>query len=93
LTYVVDATLAKDFNVRFGVVFVNYDGKNKHQTIVGDHAFIGSGTNIVAPVKIVDHYVTAAGSTITEVVPSEDLAIARSSLLYTYYEDYEMYVV
>ena len=78
LTYVGDATLGKDINVGCGVVFVNYDGKNKHQTIVGDHAFIGSATNIVAPVTIGDHAVTAAGSTITEDVPSEDLAIARA---------------
>lgn len=78
LTYVGDATLGKDINVGCGVVFVNYDGKNKHQTVVGDHAFIGSATNIVAPVTIGDHAVTAAGSTITEDVPSEDLAIARA---------------
>ena len=45
---------------------------------MGDHAFIGSATNIVAPVTIGDHAVTAAGSTITEDVPSEDLAIARA---------------
>ena len=58
LTYVGDATLGKDINVGCGVVFVNYDGKNKHQTVVGDHAFIGSATNIVAPVTIGDHAVT-----------------------------------
>ncbi|EGG57739.1 putative UDP-N-acetylglucosamine diphosphorylase/glucosamine-1-phosphate N-acetyltransferase [Enterococcus faecalis TX1467] len=78
LTYVGDATLGKDINVGCGVVFVNYDGKNKHQTVVGDHAFIGSATMFVAPVTIGDHAVTAAGSTITEDVPSEDLAIARA---------------
>nr|HPJ00873.1 bifunctional UDP-N-acetylglucosamine diphosphorylase/glucosamine-1-phosphate N-acetyltransferase GlmU [Enterococcus sp.] len=50
LTYVGDATLGKDINVGCGVVFVNYDGKNKYQTVIGDHSFIGSGANIIAPV-------------------------------------------
>ncbi len=77
LTYVGDAKLGKDINVGCGVVFVNYDGKNKHQTVVGDHAFIGSSTNIIAPVTIGKNAVTAAGSTITEDVADFDLAIAR----------------
>jgi bifunctional UDP-N-acetylglucosamine pyrophosphorylase/glucosamine-1-phosphate N-acetyltransferase len=77
LTYVGDAKLGKEINVGCGVVFVNYDGKAKHQTVVGDHSFIGSATNIVAPVTIGKNAVTAAGSTITEDVADFDMAIAR----------------
>lgn len=77
LTYVGDAVLGQDINVGCGVVFVNYDGKNKHQTTVGDHSFIGSAANLVAPLTIGDHSLVAAGSTITEDVPANALAIAR----------------
>ena len=78
LTYVGDATLGKDINVGCGTVFVNYDGKNKHHTVIGDHSFIGSGTNIVAPVTMAPNSATAAGSTITEDIPEHTLAIARA---------------
>lgn len=78
LTYVGDAILGKDINVGCGVVFVNYDGKQKHRTVVGDHAFIGSSSNLVAPIKIGANTVIAAGSTITEDVEEYGLAIARA---------------
>lgn len=78
LTYVGDATLGKDINVGCGVVFVNYDGKNKHQTVIGDHSFIGSATNIIAPVQVGANSSIAAGSTITEDIPEDALAIARA---------------
>ena len=78
LTYVGDATLGKEINVGCGVVFVNYDGKNKYRTNVGDHSFIGSASNLVAPLKIADHTSIAAGSTITKDVPEYALAIARA---------------
>ncbi|MPN12486.1 Bifunctional protein GlmU [bioreactor metagenome] len=78
LTYVGDATLGEDINVGCGVVFVNYDGKQKHHTKVGAHSFIGSNSNIVAPVTIEDHSSIAAGSTITNDVPEYALAIARA---------------
>lgn len=77
LTYVGDATLGKDINVGCGTVFVNYDGINKHHTNVGDYSFIGSGSNIIAPVNIADHAYVAAGSTITDDVNSRAMAIAR----------------
>lgn len=77
LTYVGDATLGKNINIGCGTVFANYDGKNKHHTTVGDHVFIGSNTTIVSPVNLDDYSATAAGSTITEDVPSYDLGIAR----------------
>lgn len=78
LTYVGDATLGEDINVGCGVVFVNYDGKQKHHTKVGAHSFIGSNSNIVAPVTIEENSSIAAGSTITNDVPEYALAIARA---------------
>lgn len=78
LTYVGDADLGKEINVGCGVIFVNYDGKNKHHTTVGDRSFIGSGTNLVAPVHLADYSITAAGSTITNDVGKNDMAIARA---------------
>lgn len=56
---------------------MNYDGMNKHQSKVGDYSFIGSGSNIIAPIKIEDHGYIAAGSTITNDVKAHDMAIAR----------------
>lgn len=78
LTYIGNATLGKDINVGCGVVFVNYDGKNKHHTNVGDHAFIGSNSNLVAPVNLAANAFVAAGSTITDNVEEYDMAIARA---------------
>lgn len=78
LTYVGNAHLGKRINVGCGVVFVNYDGANKHDTTVGDDAFIGSNSNLVAPLTIADHSFIAAGSTITDAVNQYDMAIARS---------------
>ncbi|MFD1393072.1 bifunctional UDP-N-acetylglucosamine diphosphorylase/glucosamine-1-phosphate N-acetyltransferase GlmU [Lacticaseibacillus jixianensis] len=78
LTYVGDATLGADINVGCGVVFVNYDGVKKWHTEVGSHAFIGSNSNIIAPVKIADHSFIAAGSTITDDVPYHAMGIARA---------------
>ena len=78
LTYVGDGEIGENVNIGCGVVFVNYDGKKKHRTIVGDNAFIGCNTNLVAPVKIEDNSYIAAGSTITQDVPKNALAIARA---------------
>lgn len=78
LTYIGDAQLGRDVNIGCGVVTVNYDGKKKHRTIVGDHAFIGCNVNLVSPVEVKDHAYIAAGSTITDEVPEYALAIARS---------------
>lgn len=78
LTYVGDATLGTDINVGCGVVFVNYDGVHKFHTNVGSHSFIGSNSNIVAPVEMADHSFVAAGSTITNDVPKHAMAIARA---------------
>lgn len=78
LSYVGDATLGKNINIGCGVVFVNYDGSKKHHTNVGDRAFIGSNSNIVAPVNIAEDSFVAAGSTITDSTERFDMAIARA---------------
>ncbi|MCH5155268.1 MAG: hypothetical protein J1F69_01550 [Clostridiales bacterium] len=78
LSYIGDAELGKECNVGCGVVFANYDGKNKYKSIVGNRVFIGSNANIVAPVHIADRAFIAAGSTVTDGVPAEALAIARA---------------
>lgn len=78
LSYVGDAELGRDCNVGCGVVFANYDGKNKYKSLVGNRVFIGSNANIVAPVSIEDRAFIAAGSTITKSVPTQALAVARA---------------
>ncbi|ERL64440.1 bifunctional UDP-N-acetylglucosamine diphosphorylase/glucosamine-1-phosphate N-acetyltransferase GlmU [Schleiferilactobacillus shenzhenensis] len=78
LSYVGDATLGSDINVGCGVVFVNYDGVKKWHSTVGDKAFIGSNSNIVAPVEIADHAFIAAGSTITKDIAYHAMGIARA---------------
>ncbi|CAI2632043.1 Bifunctional protein GlmU [Apilactobacillus kunkeei] len=77
LTYVGNAHLGKNINVGCGVIFANYDGKNKHNTEVGDNSFIGSNANLIAPLHIDDHTFIAAGSTITDDIKQYDMAIAR----------------
>lgn len=78
LTYVGDATIGDDVNLGAGTVFVNYDGKNKFHANVGNRAFIGSNTKIIAPVTIAEESITAAGSTITNDVPIHAMGIARA---------------
>ncbi|MBM7841286.1 bifunctional UDP-N-acetylglucosamine pyrophosphorylase/glucosamine-1-phosphate N-acetyltransferase [Alkalihalobacillus xiaoxiensis] len=78
LSYVGDAIIGTDVNVGCGVVTVNYDGENKHQTTIADGAFIGSGSNLIAPVTVGERAFIAAGSTITDQVPDYALSIARS---------------
>jgi bifunctional UDP-N-acetylglucosamine pyrophosphorylase / glucosamine-1-phosphate N-acetyltransferase len=78
LTYLGDADLGADVNVGAGTVTCNYDGKNKHATQIEEGVFIGSGSMLVAPVKVGRGSYVAAGSTITESVPSESLAIGRA---------------
>jgi bifunctional UDP-N-acetylglucosamine pyrophosphorylase/glucosamine-1-phosphate N-acetyltransferase len=78
LAYIGDAEIGNDVNIGCGVVFVNYDGKKKHKTFVGDGAFIGSNSNLVAPVNIKPGGYVACGSTITDDVEEGDLAIARA---------------
>lgn len=77
LTYVGDSDVGKNVNFGCGTVTVNYDGKYKHRTIIEDNAFIGCNTNLIAPVKVGENASTAAGSTITNDVPNNSLAISR----------------
>lgn len=78
LTYVGDADVGEKINFGCGTVVVNYDGKTKHRTVIEDNAFIGCNTNLVAPVTVGKNAFTAAGSTITEDIPADTLAIARA---------------
>ncbi|WCK54627.1 bifunctional UDP-N-acetylglucosamine diphosphorylase/glucosamine-1-phosphate N-acetyltransferase GlmU [Aneurinibacillus sp. Ricciae_BoGa-3] len=77
LTYLGDAEVGSGVNVGCGTVTVNYDGVNKHKTIIKDNSFIGCNANLVAPVTVGEGAYIAAGSTITRDVPDEALAIAR----------------
>ena len=78
LSYVGDATIGAGVNVGAGTIFVNYDGRQKHRTLVEDGAFIGCNSNLVAPVQIGKNAYVAAGSTVTKDVPADALAVARS---------------
>jgi len=78
LTYLGDATIGERTNIGAGTITCNYDGKNKHKTVIGDNSFIGTNNSLVAPITIGNNAFTAAGSTITKDVPSDALAIARA---------------
>ncbi len=77
LSYIGDAEIGNDVNLGCGSITVNYDGKNKYLTKVEDGAFVGCNSNLVAPVTVGKNSYVAAGSTITEDVPENSLAIAR----------------
>lgn len=76
--YMGDAEIGKNVNVGCGSIAVNYDGKNKAKTIIGDDVFVGCNSNLIAPVKVGDRAFIAAGSTITKDVPEDALGIARA---------------
>ncbi len=78
LTYVGDSDVGKNINFGCGTVTVNYDGEKKFRTVIEDNAFIGCNTNLVAPVKVGKGAFIAAGSTITDDIPEQNFAIARS---------------
>jgi len=78
LSYVGDATVGARVNIGAGTILVNYDGRQKHRSIIEDDAFIGCNSNLVSPVRIEKGAYVAAGSTITQDVPADALAIARS---------------
>jgi bifunctional UDP-N-acetylglucosamine pyrophosphorylase/glucosamine-1-phosphate N-acetyltransferase len=78
LSYVGDADIGKGSNIGAATVFVNYDGVDKHRTVIGDHVRIGSDTMLVAPVTIGDGAYTAAGSVITDDVPPGAMGVARA---------------
>ncbi|MGV2482307.1 UNVERIFIED_CONTAM: bifunctional UDP-N-acetylglucosamine diphosphorylase/glucosamine-1-phosphate N-acetyltransferase GlmU, partial [Salmonella enterica subsp. enterica serovar Weltevreden] len=77
LSYVGDAVLGVDVNVGAGTITCNYDGVNKSQTTIGDKAFIGSNSSLVAPVTIGNGATIGAGSVITKNAPDAQLTVAR----------------
>ncbi len=77
LAYVGDAIVGQNCNIGCGAIFVNYNGKIKAKTIVGDNCFIGSNVNVVAPVCLADKSYICAGTTITQSTQSEDFVIGR----------------
>ena len=78
LTYLGDARIGKDVNIGAGTITCNYDGVNKHMTILEDNVFVGSNTELVAPVTVGKDAVIGAGSTITRNVPEGTLAVSRA---------------
>ena len=78
LAYLGDATIGDEANIGAGVVTCNYDGTAKHRTEIGNGAFVGSDTMLVAPVTVGRGATTGAGSTITHDIPDEALAVARA---------------
>ncbi|HLR14974.1 MAG TPA: bifunctional UDP-N-acetylglucosamine diphosphorylase/glucosamine-1-phosphate N-acetyltransferase GlmU [Bacillota bacterium] len=78
LSYIGDTKIGNHVNVGCGTITVNYDGKDKHETIIEDGAFIGCNTNLVAPITIGKDSLVAAGSTVTKNVPKEALAFGRA---------------
>lgn len=78
LSYVGDTTIGKGTNIGAGTVTVNYDGYEKHRTVIGDDVRIGSDNMLIAPIEVGDHAVTGAGSVLTEDVPAGALAVERS---------------
>jgi bifunctional UDP-N-acetylglucosamine pyrophosphorylase/glucosamine-1-phosphate N-acetyltransferase len=79
LSYVGDATVGEGVNVGAGTITCNYDGVHKHETKIGDHAFIGTNTSLVAPITVGEGAYIGAGSTITKDVPPGALAVGRAS--------------
>ena len=77
LTYIGDSTVGEEVNIGAGTITCNYDGFEKHQTIIGDRVFVGSNVELVAPVKVGNGSTIGAGSTITKDVPGGALAISR----------------
>ena len=78
LSYIGDSELGKNVNIGAGTITCNYDGANKHRTIIGDNVFVGSDTQFIAPVTIGDGATIGAGSTITKDSPEQKLTLARS---------------
>ena len=78
LSYVGDATIGAQANIGAATIFVNYDGVDKHRTVVGDAAFIGCDTTLIAPVEVGAGAYVAAGSSISQNVPAGALGVSRA---------------
>ena len=79
LSYIGDTSIGTDVNIGAGTITCNYDGANKHRTIIGDRVFIGSDTQLVAPVEVKEGATIGAGSTITRDVEANELALSRAA--------------
>lgn len=77
LSYLGDADIGSEVNIGAGTITCNYDGVNKHKTRIGDHVFVGSHTQFVAPVTVGDNATIGAGTTVTKNVPEDELALSR----------------
>jgi bifunctional UDP-N-acetylglucosamine pyrophosphorylase/glucosamine-1-phosphate N-acetyltransferase len=78
LSYIGDTDMGVDVNIGAGTITCNYDGANKHRTIIGDRVFVGSDTQLVAPVTVEDGATIGAGSTIRKTVPADTLTLTKS---------------
>lgn len=78
LSYIGDSEIGRDVNIGAGTITCNYDGVNKHRTIIGNNAFIGSNSSLVAPLTIAEYATIGAGSTITQHAPSHQLTLGRA---------------
>ena len=78
LAYIGDAVVGENVNIGAGTIFCNYDGANKHKTIIGDNVFVGSNSVLVAPVTLADNTFVAAGSSVNSDVPADNLTVARA---------------
>jgi bifunctional UDP-N-acetylglucosamine pyrophosphorylase/glucosamine-1-phosphate N-acetyltransferase len=87
LSYLGDVTIGADTNIGAGVITCNYDGTHKHQTRIGEHVFIGSNTQLIAPVVIGDHVTIGAGTTVTKDVAAH--ALIHNRLEHRYVENWK----
>ncbi len=78
LTYLGDAEIGSEVNIGCGTITCNYDGKKKHKTVIGDGVFVGSDVQLVAPVRVGANVLIAAGTTVTQDIPADSLAISRT---------------
>lgn len=79
LSYIGDTTMGRDVNIGAGTITCNYDGVNKHQTVIGDRVFVGSDSQLVAPITVEDGATIGAGTTLTRTAPAETLTLTRSA--------------
>jgi bifunctional UDP-N-acetylglucosamine pyrophosphorylase/glucosamine-1-phosphate N-acetyltransferase len=77
LSYIGDTSIGERVNIGAGTITCNYDGSTKHRTVIGDDVFVGSNASLVAPLSVGHGAIIAAGSTITEDVPADALALGR----------------
>lgn len=91
LAYIGDADIGKDCNIGCGAIFVNYNGKEKKRSIIGDNCFIGSNVNVIAPVKVADESYVCAGTTLTIDTQPKDFVIGRvrETIKHNYVDKYK----